>query len=514
MPASVLVTLLAAAPHPAAPQVPPQSPADSSAPSTARVEDLSESGASFVAVESGPGRFALRLLTDPVADPPVLELRGEVGERLVLRFPAAVDGFTARVWDGPGAWTALEPPRAPAWALDFSLRRPREVIELLPPGRGGARATGYSFAQLSSYLTGLPADPRLSIQILGSSAQGREIVKVVFDDRTAPMPAPWKRTVVALVRQHGNEWGSSYVFEGMLDYLLGRNGWVPDPKVTEQVRFVFYPMVNPDGVESDQRYNANGYDLNRNWSATGPAAWQQPETYLIQSDLASLPFPETVRVGGDHHGWWSGVDGGFRYDDGGAPASVSHAEYLEAVKDTARYTLHDPGVFQWYENGGQAGMARVELHAWKGWLLHTPEYDTPSSRDEQRLRQIGTNWVQAMRDTVYAAEIRVGAISLGAGTPVGLRGDEDDENRAPTAVETAELYLADWASGDRERAVLVETGPDTGVFELQPGFPVAGGPAARWDGVLQTSPGSWVIAAYTDPDLPSDRCFAGAPVVN
>jgi hypothetical protein len=275
------------------------------------------------------------------------------------------------------------------------------------------------------------------------------------------------------------------------------------------VRWIIYPLVNPDGVVLNQRYNASGVDLNRNWSAEGPQAWQEPEVFLVQNDLANLPYQNSMRVFGDHHGWWSKDDGGYRYDDGGNPAHVTHAAYLEDVKDTDRYTEYEPMVWDWNENGGQDGMSRVELYHWKGWIGHTPEYYT-GTRDENDLRTAGARYMQAMHNTSYALAITSPTVQIGQAVP--LFADEDDQNLDPFTSETISTLVGDWVTNDREYAFLVETGPNTGEF-FSNSLLTGSGPQQNFDGVLQTVPRSYVVGYYRDPDLSNDRSFAGARIV-
>jgi len=91
--------------------------------------------------------------------------------------------------------------------------------------------------------------------------------------------------------------------------------------------------------------------------------------------------------------------------------------------------------------------------------------------------------------------------------------DEDDQNLSPVVAETIEVIVGDWVTGDRERVTLVETGLDSGEFTLSPGLPTSGGTMIRFDGILQTVPGSYAVGYYKDPDLVNDQCFAGTRIV-
>jgi hypothetical protein len=72
-----------------------------------------------------------------------------------------------------------------------------------------------------------------------------------------------------------------------------------------------------------------------------------------------------------------------------------------------------------------------------------------------------------------------------------------------------DLILRDWVSGDKEWITLSETQANSGVFHLPGGIPTAAGNAVSGDGILQTSPGSWLLSYWNDPDFPGDWWFTG-----
>ncbi len=85
----------------------------------------------------------------------------------------------------------------------------------------------------------------------------------------SPRPNAAKRVAWLMIRQHSWETGSSWAGEGALRFLLSS-----DPRATrirDQVIFKIFPMADPDGVaRGGVRFNANGFDLNRNWDAVDP----------------------------------------------------------------------------------------------------------------------------------------------------------------------------------------------------------------------------------------------------
>ena len=70
-----------------------------------------------------------------------------------------------------------------------------------------------------------------------------------------------------MFRQHSWESGSSWVGEGAIHALLAHSS----AKLREDVIWKIIPLCDPDGVaRGGVRFNANGFDLNRNWDTIDP----------------------------------------------------------------------------------------------------------------------------------------------------------------------------------------------------------------------------------------------------
>jgi hypothetical protein len=82
-----------------------------------------------------------------------------------------------------------------------------------------------------------------------------------------------------MARQHAWESGTSWVMDGAVRFLAGS-----DPaaaRLRDSFVFKLFPMADPDGVaRGGVRFNANGYDLNRNWDTIDPKL--MPETAALR----------------------------------------------------------------------------------------------------------------------------------------------------------------------------------------------------------------------------------------
>ena len=122
------------------------------------------------------------------------------------------------------------------------------------------------------------------IRTIGRSIQGRAINATYFG------VGPKRILLVGCL--HGSECNSGQLLAEWIGYLRANQ----DSIATDRT-FIIVPYANPDGRAANQRFNAGGVDLNRNWEAS----WQ-PQTYWLNNTYpnggGSAPFsePETVTL--------------------------------------------------------------------------------------------------------------------------------------------------------------------------------------------------------------------------
>jgi len=143
------------------------------------------------------------------------------------------------------------------------------------------------------------AYPNLAQMVnLGSSVQGRILWALRITAPGADKPA-----VLYHGAQHGNEIMGAANIAFIARRLLADYG--TDSRVTalvDHVEWFLLPMMNPDGYEQGNRYNANGFDLNRNWGGPGapPDPFSQPETAALRDFVTGHP---NVRAHVDLHSY-------------------------------------------------------------------------------------------------------------------------------------------------------------------------------------------------------------------
>jgi hypothetical protein len=140
---------------------------------------------------------------------------------------------------------------------------------------------GYGYDSLLADLSRWGESPFVRIDTIGLSVQQRGLFMMTIEDTTHP--AVPRRRVWIHARTHPSEVQGTWVTNQMIAILLS------DLPLAHILRdsciFSILPMLNPDGVElARPRENANGIDLESNWSAI-PG---QPEVQALRYTLGRL----------------------------------------------------------------------------------------------------------------------------------------------------------------------------------------------------------------------------------
>lgn len=139
---------------------------------------------------------------------------------------------------------------------------------------------GYGRDALLADLQRWSLSPMLRIDVIGSSVQGRPLYHMVM---TNPASQLRKKRIWIHARTHPNESESSLVAQAIVDELLG--GSALGSLLLDHAYVHVLPMLNIDGVELQYpRENANGIDIESNWSAASP----EPEVEALRRHLTAL----------------------------------------------------------------------------------------------------------------------------------------------------------------------------------------------------------------------------------
>ena len=153
-----------------------------------------------------------------------------------------------------------------AWGCGDGLPEPdpisEETLQALPTGtplaRGG-HAELTLHGPLMEFVESLAASPRVTLDTLGTSVEGRTIPYLKISLGEFGVDRDERVMVLAFAQQHGNEPAGK---EGALELALELARGEHDD-LLRAVDLILVPQVNPDGGEIHQRQNAQGVDLNR-----------------------------------------------------------------------------------------------------------------------------------------------------------------------------------------------------------------------------------------------------------
>ena len=125
-----------------------------------------------------------------------------------------------------------------------------------------ARFHPYTYTDLQSYNEKIKKSRYLQLSSLGNSSEGRNIP--VWTISNFSVGNSRKSRVVIHARTHPGELASSYLLEGMVDFLLSNNQAAA--QLRNRLIFEIVPMLNPDGVVAgNNRVTTYGVNLEGKW---------------------------------------------------------------------------------------------------------------------------------------------------------------------------------------------------------------------------------------------------------
>jgi murein tripeptide amidase MpaA len=195
-----------------------------------------------------------------------------------------------------------------------------------------AHVAPYTTVDLARLLDSIKAQPEVECRVIGKSVQGRDLPMLTI---TNPNRDPEQKKVVWLMfRQHSWEAGSSWVGEGVIRFLLSS-----DPvaaRIRNDMVFKVLPLQDPDGVfRGGVRFNAYGYDLNRNWDTNDPV--NMPEITAARNAVLKW-----VDQGGRIHFFLSLHNTETDEYLSGPPSSKFHPLGQKVFEELTRTTSFDP----------------------------------------------------------------------------------------------------------------------------------------------------------------------------
>ncbi len=165
-----------------------------------------------------------------------------------------------------------------------------------------AHVPPYSHTRLLQLLKDVGRSPDARVEVIGKSVLGRDLHLVTVTNFSRPDAA--KKVIWMQARQHAWEAGTSFLLEGAMRYVT--SGEPAARKLRDENIFIFVPMINPDSVVlGEVRFNANGYDPNRQWDEVDlrNKAWleRNPEIWYVKKALLAQHGKQPVAIGLNLH---------------------------------------------------------------------------------------------------------------------------------------------------------------------------------------------------------------------
>ncbi len=161
-------------------------------------------------------------------------------------------------------------------ATEYDAAEPRLRLRITPKGNRVwiAHVPPYTNEHLRRLRESVSRHPHFRSEKIGKSLGGRELALWTITDPSVPDAG--KKCAWLMFRQHSWETGSSWVGEGAVRHLLSDHDGAR--RLRRETVFKVLPLCDPDGVaRGGVRFNARGFDLNRNWDVRDPV--RMPEIH-------------------------------------------------------------------------------------------------------------------------------------------------------------------------------------------------------------------------------------------
>lgn len=143
------------------------------------------------------------------------------------------------------------------------------------------------------------------LETIGETVQGRDIDLLI-----AGNPIPEKKKIWIVARQHSGESMAEWFIQGFIARLLDEDDPV-SRMLLEKAVFYIVPNMNIDGsVLGNQRHNAHGVDLNREWKEASKD--KSPEVFYVKRYIEKTGVDMFLDIHGDEeipYNFVSGMNG-------------------------------------------------------------------------------------------------------------------------------------------------------------------------------------------------------------
>jgi len=271
-----------------------------------------------------------------------------------------------------------------------------------------------TYAQVCSTMAALAGDYPLicRLETLGFSVQNRAILMMRVTDNPQVEEAEPEFRVVG--PHHGDEKIASEITLSFLQYVLASYDTSTAVRdMVDSTELWVVPIVNVDGHVANNRSNANGIDLNRDygyrWSGMGnsPSPFSQPETRLVRQH----GIDNNIAIEFEYHSVASYVN--YLWDNHPADPPDSNlivalaVEYMDSTYGSGTTQLDTINGYRWYEVDGSCQDASFGLF---GNLAYTIETKQPRSSEQAQIDSICVANCRALLGMIRACRLGVNGV--------------------------------------------------------------------------------------------------------
>jgi len=150
----------------------------------------------------------------------------------------------------------------------------------------------YTYTQLQRFLTSIKHNCEHKVLCNTISGLKCDLLTITNDEKDDN-----KRSIVLTARVHPGETVSSWMMEGLIEYLISERG----EYIREECIVNVVPMINPDGVmQGNYRCSLSGCDLNRKYIT--PSKLFHPEIFHLKAMVQKLNKEAPLLFYCDLHG--------------------------------------------------------------------------------------------------------------------------------------------------------------------------------------------------------------------
>lgn len=159
-----------------------------------------------------------------------------------------------------------------------------------------ARTYPYPAERIENIISQYSSHPYFFKEIIGYSPKGFPIYCFTITNRK--VSSRFKKDVWIHSRTHPAETGSSFVLEGMIDYLLGQDNMASNKVNLNKLIFHIIPIVNIDGVVcANSRRSPLGYDIEREWRKIDSNKYYLQDSVAVETKIIHKKITSLIVTG-------------------------------------------------------------------------------------------------------------------------------------------------------------------------------------------------------------------------